>query len=252
MVIYRSKIKNIILEFIPSAIKKIKGVIIICPGLPDVPKYKSLMHILANQGFYVIQPRYKGTWESGGTFANHSPVKDVENIINYITKNKLIELYSYKAFNIKKYKLFILGSSFGGTVALSLIKNKKISKIVSLSPIVNFKTHDNSEEQDLIWLGSFIQRAFFNAYRFSIKDWKKMMKGELFNPVQKLPADLAKKLMIFYDESDPVIDYRQIEEYISANNIKFFKVNGVGHLSFSKLSNKHLNFALDFFRNKSK
>lgn len=235
MIIYRSKIKDIIFEF--SSNKENKGVVIICDGLPSVPKQKELISDFSNQGFFVIYPRYRGTWESDGEFLKESPAKDIKDIINLIKTGKITELYADKEFEIKNKNIYLLGSSFGGTVALSLADNEDVSKVVALSPVVDFSRHNSDgNEQDLVWLGSFIKKAFGQGYRFSNENWQKMTRGDIFNPPQKLDKEKSEKILVLYDKSDESINYNKIEGYCSANNIKTVEIKDLGHLSFSKLS----------------
>ena len=95
MKIYRGRINEIIFEFTPPQ-KSSQGVIIICDGLPSVPNRKELMTILADKGFVVVFPRYKGTWESDGEFLKESPVKDIEEILQVIKTGTIVELYANK------------------------------------------------------------------------------------------------------------------------------------------------------------
>lgn len=239
--------KDIIFEFSPQSDGKMRGVIIVCDGLPSMPKQKELISYLASRGFFVIFPRYRGTWESGGEFLKASPTKDIEEVINLLKQGKITELYAGRTFDVKKEKVYLIGSSFGGTVALSLLNNRSVSKIVALSPIVNIKRHnDKKKEQDLVWLGGFIKRAFGEGYRFNDKNWEKMILGEIFNPPQKIAPKRAKDILILYDKSDSEIDYRKIEDYALKNGIEIIAWENIGHLSFSKLPKEAWNKIIDW------
>ncbi len=234
--IYRGRIKEMVFEFSPAEGES-RGVIIICDGLPNVPKQKELISYLSNKGFFTIFPRYRGIWESEGEFLKDSPSKDIEEIIDYIKKNKINELYANKEFDVIGQNIYLLGSSFGGAVALSLVDNKDVSKIIVFSPIVDIKNHNKEgKEKNLFWLGDFIKRAFGQGYRFSEENWKKMVSGDLFTPPQEIMPERAKDILIFYDKSDSDIDYKKIDNYSLRNNIKTIELENIGHISFSKLS----------------
>lgn len=246
--IYRSKINDIILEFSPAE-NEFRGVVIICDGLPSVPRQKELLAYLSAAGYFVAFPRYRGTWESDGEFLKESPTKDIEDVINFIKNNKIKELYAGKEFDIKDKNIYLLGSSFGGSVALSLTESDDVDKIIALSPVVDFKIHNkDGNEQDLLWVGGFIRRAFGQGYRFKDENWNKMVAGEFFNPKQKLNEKEAEKISIIYDQSDKEIDYRKIENYASQNNIKIIKWDNIGHISFSKLSKDKLDEIIGIIR----
>jgi len=237
--IFKGRINNLVFSF--TCPQKPKGIIIICDGLPGNAERKVLLNIISKKRYMAIHPKYSGTWESGGIFLNESPVKDIKNIINFIQKNKYIkELYSNKIF------INILGSSFGGSVALCLAKDKNVKKIVALSPVVNFKKHNTQyKEQDLQWLMKFIKLAFNRAYRFKNKNWDKMIKGKLFNP--PLTLDNNNKVLIGYGEQDKTVNHRSIKKYIDKNKIKYFYSKNKGHLSFSKINKNMWKIIMNWF-----
>lgn len=236
MRINRGRINKVIYEFLQPQIPS-QGIIIICEGLPSVPNKKELMLRLSHRGFTVIYPRYKGTWESDGEFLKESPTRDVEDVLQLIKKGELVELFANKKFKIPNQPVHLLGSSFGASVALSFAGNKDISKIVALSAIVDFKKHNNeNDEEDLILVGEFIKRAFGEGYRFKDNQWIKMVRGNIFNPPQKIDQKKANNILMVYDKSDSQVSCKKIEEYISNNKIKNVLVEtDKGHLTFSKL-----------------
>ena len=59
--------KDIVTEFFPPARKtKRQKVVIICGGMPGMPGSSYLLEFFSKKGFWVFNPRYRGTWESGG------------------------------------------------------------------------------------------------------------------------------------------------------------------------------------------
>src|SRR5438874_13607522 len=87
--------KEIVAEFLPPArhIKRQK-LIILCDGMPSVPRKQALAQVLAQKGYWVIYPRWRGAWESGGRFLENSPDKDVSDIINELPKKAAAALPS--------------------------------------------------------------------------------------------------------------------------------------------------------------
>lgn len=234
--IYRGRTKDIVFEFSPSAGKP-KGVIILCEGLPSVPKQKELISFLSSHDYFIVYPRYKGTWESNGKFLSESPINDVEEIMNLLKNGEITELYSNKTFSIDSDNIILIGSSLGGSIALTCSNNNLVSKIVVFSPIVNFSTHnDNNQEQDLIWLEKFIRKGFGMGYRYKREDWVNMTKGLIFNPPQEIEKDKGKDILVVYGQQDMEIDFKKIENYTERNNIKKICLKDEGHLSFSKIS----------------
>lgn len=250
MVIYRSRVSDIVFEFLPPAGIAL-GVVVICDGLPSVPKQKELMTLLAENGYFVIFPRYRGTWESSGQFLKETPIKDIEQIVNLVKVGEVKELYTDKSLKVPQKPIFLLGSSFGGSIALAFADQSGIDKIIALSPIVNFKQHNNSgDEQDFLRLSEFIHKAFGEAYRFKDEDVKRLASGELFNPPEEIKPERVSDILVIYDKSDDEVDYKKIEAYAEKNNIMTISSNNIGHLSFSKLSRETWVHIFEWLRKK--
>src|ERR1700757_1635792 len=83
-VIYRTRFKrHIVAEFTPPARSgKKEKVIVLCDGMPSMPRKQTLMEFLAGKGYWVFYPRYRGAWESGGEFLARSPHLDILNVID--------------------------------------------------------------------------------------------------------------------------------------------------------------------------
>lgn len=145
--IYRAKCGDIIFEFSVPEISK--GVVVVCEGIPNVPKQKELMTHLVQHGYSVVYPRYRGTWESRGEFLRKSPAQDIADLVSFLKKTYVKELYAGKEFSLQG-PIHLIGSSFGGSVALSLAENQDVHKIIALSPIVDFSKHnEDGGEADL-------------------------------------------------------------------------------------------------------
>src|SRR5689334_22750902 len=95
--------KDIVAEFLPSnkwtvpkewgrPYKRKAGktndekVVILCDGMPSVPKKQGLAEFLSKKGFFVIYPRYRGAWESGGVFLQKPPEQDIKDIVDELQK----------------------------------------------------------------------------------------------------------------------------------------------------------------------
>jgi len=111
------------------------GAVIILDGLPSRPASKDqLIKKLSGHGFDVFFPRYEGTWESKGEFLKRPPSRGIIEFIEALRKGV--------SLNDKKYfarKIFLLGSSFGGGVALDIAAKGVADKICVLSPVISFR-----------------------------------------------------------------------------------------------------------------
>ncbi len=107
---------KIVAEFLPpSRERKTQKVVILCDGMPSIPRKQSLSEFLATEGFWVIYPRYRGAWESGGEFLERSPHEDILDIIDDLPK-ELEEIAFGRRFRLSPDKIFVIGGSFGGAV----------------------------------------------------------------------------------------------------------------------------------------
>jgi integrase len=63
---FRTRFKQqIVAEFLPPLRpRKTQKVIVLCDGMPSIPRKQPLMEFRAGKGFWVVYPRYRGAWES--------------------------------------------------------------------------------------------------------------------------------------------------------------------------------------------
>jgi alpha-beta hydrolase superfamily lysophospholipase len=223
--------KNIVAEFLPPA-KKSNKVIILCQGMPSVPEKEELVRFLSNKGFWVIFPRYRGTWESNGSFLEKSPHQDILDIIAELPKG-ITNLWDGKKYKIAPKQIYLLGSSFGGPAAILASRNKKVNKAVVLSPVTDWQSQEKTE--DLDQLEKFTRLAFDQAFRYSLKDWQKLKTGKFYNPMAEIDNINAGKILIIHAKDDKTVDYRTSQKFSRLTNAKLILLPKGGHLSISNL-----------------
>ena len=116
---FRTRFKNeIVAEFLPPsrALKKQK-LVVLCDGMPSIPRKQPLAEFLASKGFWVIYPRYRGAWESGGEFLARSPHEDIQDILDEFPA-ELEEVAFGQRFQLAPDQIFVIGGSFGGAAAI--------------------------------------------------------------------------------------------------------------------------------------
>jgi esterase/lipase len=129
--------KEIVAEFLPPARqgKKTK-IIILCDGLPSIPRKQPLAEFLAKKGFWVVYPRYRGTWESEGSFLEVAPDKDISDVIDELP-NGLTDIAFGQHFSIPSpHEVYVIGGSFGGTTALMASLDPRVKKVIANCPVV--------------------------------------------------------------------------------------------------------------------
>src|SRR5215469_5396754 len=110
--------KEIVAEFLPPARpRKKQKVIILCDGMPGIPRKQALMEFLAGKGYWVFYPRYRGAWESGGKFLEKSPHHDILDVIGELPKG-FQEVAFGRQFSVAAREVFVIGGSFGGATAI--------------------------------------------------------------------------------------------------------------------------------------
>src|SRR3974390_1540211 len=107
---FRTRFKNeIVAEFLPSSRpRKKQKMIVLCDGMPSIPRKQSLAEFLAAKGFWVIYPRYRGAWESGGGFLEKSPHEDILDVIDELPK-ELEEIAFGQRFRLAPDQIFAIG-----------------------------------------------------------------------------------------------------------------------------------------------
>ena len=109
---------NVFFEYFPSNSSHRKAMVILT-GVPGKPKKYDIFERFNQEGFDVFFPRYEGTWESKGNFLSPSPVVAIDSLIEAI-HNGITLTGQLKGQVYKSDEVFVLGSSFGGGVALVL------------------------------------------------------------------------------------------------------------------------------------
>lgn len=232
MQILRTKFKKEIISEFSTPIKPSKKVIILCGGMPSYTgRQNDLMEFLAKKGYWVFLPRYRGSWESGGSFLKISPHQDVIDIIDELPRG-FHDLFSGKKYEIKNPEIYLIGSSFGGPAVILASKDKRVKKVVALSPVINWREKLNPS---LDFMAKFMDIAFGNGYRFTIKNWNKLKSGKFYNPINEIKSLDAKKLFIIHAKDDEVVYSKPSEDFAKLTGCKFILLKTGGHLSLSNL-----------------
>lgn len=116
---FRTRFRNeIVAEFLPpSRPHQMQKLIILCDGMPSIPRKQPLSEFLAARGYSVLYPRYRGAWESDGQFLAKSPHEDILDIIDDLPK-EIEELAFGQRFKLSPQQIFVIGGSFGGAAAI--------------------------------------------------------------------------------------------------------------------------------------
>lgn len=229
---------DIVAEFLPpvSYAKRKAGktytdnVIIFAPGMPSSPSQGLLMETWARRGYWVIFPRYRGTWESSGKFLEKSPHEDIREVIDGLTK-PLVSLWDGKKFFCHPKHMSIFASSFGGPAGLLNSKDPRVSAVIAFSPMVDWRV--KSKREPLEHMGKFLQSAYGEAFRFVPDAWQKLQRGNFYNPATEVQNIEGSKVLIIHAQDDDVIAIAPVRAFAKATGSTYIALKKGGHFGLA-------------------
>ena len=224
--------KEIVAEFLPPArARKEDRVILLCDGMPSIPRKQPLVEFLSQKGYWVIYPRWRGAWESDGNFLEHPPQKDLSDIIDELPKG-ICETAFGRKFKLSPDEIFVIGGSFGGAAALLASLDPRVKKVIANCPVVDWSIlrDDHGKETSNKSYTAYIREAFGNGYRMTEKNWNKLHSGTFFNPAHHVDEFVASKAMMFHAKDDPYVPWRSVSKFARKTGIQLRLLNRGGHL----------------------
>lgn len=225
--------KEIVAEFLPPSrtVKKQK-LILLCDGMPSIPRKQSLAEFLAAKGFWVIYPRYRGAWESGGEFLAKSPHQDIADILDELPK-ELEEIAFGRRFRLAPDQVFVIGGSFGGAAAILLSLDSRAKRVVANCPVVDWSILDPAEKAETsnASYAAYIRQAFGNAYRLSDENWAKLRNGVFYNPWHHRNEIDGSKVLMFHAKDDPNVPYQRTRDFAELTGARLRSIQRGGHIS---------------------
>lgn len=237
----RTRFGDIVVEFMPprtsgrrhprrGGAQARARVIIYCPGVPSAPPRASFLKFFSDKGFWIFALRYRGSWESGGTFLKFSPEKDVLDIVNGLTRD-FKDLATRKTIRLRSPEIFLFGASFGGPAAILASHDPRVAKAVAASPVVDWNAP--SKEEPFGWMVHFVEEAFGGAYRGSRSGWRKLKGGKFYSPVREAASVSGEKLLIFQARDDRTVGYRPVKKFATKTSAGFVLSKRGGHFGSS-------------------
>jgi dipeptidyl aminopeptidase/acylaminoacyl peptidase len=228
--------ENILIEFLPPK-KETGRVVILCDGMPSMPGKKRLVQWFAKHGYFAINMRYRGTWESGGRFLDHDPAEDIQDLITALDQ-PILEAWSGEAFQVEPNEIFVVGASFGGTAALLSALDERVKKVVALAPVIDWTIKSESEPME--WLEQVIRNGYADAYRFEHKDWLRLTQGELFQPAAQKDRFDPRKIFIIHAQDDTVVPIVPAQNFAEEIGCRMQVLKKGGHLGSGSVTHWRL------------
>jgi len=247
---FRTRLKNEILaEFVPpTRSSKKQKAIILCDGMPSIPRKQHLMTFLSTKGYWVFYPRYRGAWESDGQFLDRSPLEDIRDVIDELPKG-VREIAFGERFQPAPDEIFVIGGSFGGAAAILASLDPRVKKVIANCPVVDWAILHKSEKGETSnpSYAAYIREAFGNGYRLSDRNWAKLYTGKFYNPTYHTHEILSSKVMMFHAKDDPFIPYGVVKNFADRTGVKLNSLNRGGHISTEYIIQKHWSKIKKFF-----
>ena len=239
---FRTRFKReIVTEFLPPARSgKTQRAIVLCDGMPSIPRKQPLAEFLSGKGYWVFYPRYRGAWESGGEFLEKSPHLDILDVIDGLSK-EFHELAFGQRYCVTMDELFVIGGSFGGAAAILSSLDPRVKKVVANCPVVDWAILrcEQKKETSNPSYAAYVREAFGIGYRLSDKNWNKLSGGRFYNPAHHASEVTASKVMMFHAEDDPYIPYRTVVKFAQRTGVKLKLLRRGGHLSTDLIVRKY-------------
>ena len=250
---FRTRFKRqIVTEFLPpTRSRKHDRVIILCDGMPGIPRKKNLVQFLATKGYWVFYPRYRGAWESDGEFLARSPHEDILDIIGELPKG-ITELAFAERFRLQPKEIFVIGGSFGGAAAILCSLDPRVNRVIANCPVVDWSILRDSEKSETSKdYAKYLREAFGNAYRMRPRNWHKLYAGKFFNPMHHANEIDPSKILIFHAKDDPNIPAWSVEKFARSTGVKLKLLPRGGHLKTEFIVQKYWTEIDRFFRSDS-
>jgi dipeptidyl aminopeptidase/acylaminoacyl peptidase len=225
--------KQVLTEFLPPARNgKKQKVIILCDGMPSIPRKQPLAEWLAAKGYWVFYPRYRGTWESGGEFLMKSPHQDILDVLDCLPGG-FSDIAFGKRFSVRPDEIFVIGGSFGGAAAILCSLDPRVKKVIANCAVVDWNILRESEKTETSNLSyaSYIRDAFGAGYRLTQKNWNKLYSGRFYNPAQHIDQITPAKILMFHAKDDPHVPYRSVRQFAAETGVKLHSLRTGGHIS---------------------
>ena len=241
--------RDIVTEFLPPVRRgKKERVIILCDGMPSIPRKQPLSEFLSAKGYWVFYPRYRGSWESGGEFLARSPHLDILDVIHGL-QNEIRELAFGRRFRIRAEEIFVIGGSFGGAAAILCSLDARVRKVIANCPVVDWAilAREQRKETSNPTYAGYIRDAFGPAYRLSDRNWKKLGDGKFYNPSYRAKEITGAKITMFHAQDDPFVPYRTVVKFAAKTGARLKLFRRGGHLSTDMVVRKHWRTIARFF-----
>jgi pimeloyl-ACP methyl ester carboxylesterase len=214
-----------------------------------------LAEFLSGKGFWVVYPRYRGSWESSGQFLARSPHLDILDVVGELARPRgavLRDAAFGKQFALRPSEIFVIGGSFGGAAAALCSLDPRVKRVIANCPVVDWSilnSEKNSEtaETSNPSYAAYIREAFGQAYRLSDRNWAKLRTGRFYNPAQHIKQIDPSKILMFHAKDDPYVPWQSVERFARSTGARLRLLARGGHLSTDRTVRRYWREIAAFF-----
>lgn len=222
---------DIVAEFMPPEQPSSK-VLIMTTGCPGYPGGKEeVMDFYARRGYWVIIPRYRGTWESGGSFLEYAPSEDVVTVMDHL--GAFEDLWSGAKHSIHDPEVYLIGGSFGGPAAILASRDTRVKKAATISAVTDWTDQEHTAEP-LDVMSAYLPAAFGMTYRGEPNAYLKLAKGDFYNPMHEKETIDGTKLLLIHAKDDRVVHPGPAEVFARETGAAIVLLPSGGHMGAGK------------------
>jgi len=219
-------------------------IIVFCQGIPGSSSYMEMAKKYVEAGFIFIHPKYLGSWESYGDFNIETCKKTIVDFVNGLKSMNMKTIFN-EDFEVPFKEIFLLGHSFGGSVALCSGAELDVDGIIALAPVIDYKVQgkEKYEEEEMVGLYDFIQAGFENIYRnINKNEWDNFcINGSNLNANDYFIQLKSKKILLIHGVQDTSINYNRSKEFFSKlKNLR-------GDIDYLETNDSHSSLKLNSF-----
>lgn len=209
-----------------------------------MPGKESMLRYARKNGYWGINFRYRGTWESSGEFLSQPPEQDVRDIIKSFC-DECVDVWSKERFSINAKKIVVVGASFGGACALLCAQDERVEKVIALCPVIDWTAQSKTEPSD--YLLGVIREGYGGSFRFTNKNWEKMFAGEFCQPKEAVNEIKASKVLVIYTQDDDVVPPGPTKKFVGDLGCRALCLKKGGHLGASSVKRWRIRRAITRF-----
>ncbi len=198
--------------------------VVLLPGLPYSPKKEYGLITDLNKFHDVYTTHYDGTWGSSGSFLDHHPATSINDFIESLGDGVILN-----AANKVYENIFVIGTSFGGGLALTLKDNPTLKAVCALSPVISYKSVSGIET-----LENYLKIECSEHYTFESKNMKGLISDEIISLEEQVSLP-KEKLFVIAGENDSQISINDVSRFCSKHNITLH-TTAASHITFSNVN----------------